>query len=289
MVTDLSLLLVIAIFCLGLLFLAWQSLREFREVLKAAAEIRPASFQRQSVSDGDSNARRGQPSRRFGKEPQVFAGEASAFKEWAFSLELALKAEALDKPEKEVDFAASFLTGNARLWLIAVLESGETFDSWQALKTALAKVYGPKFDQEQARVGLFTLKQRGSIQAYIADFTRLSLQVPELDELSRAVMFTNGLHSDFRQEVLKEHPTCLSGAVQAALLVDQSRLPDASAPPGKREMRRNVPVERRRWPSKLTPEEREQLARERRCFACRKPGHMARECSEQMHPNALRQ
>ena len=64
-------------------------------------------------------------------EPPLFARDASMFKEWVFSLELALKAESMAEPEKEVDVAASFLTGNARLWLIAVLESGESFNNWQ--------------------------------------------------------------------------------------------------------------------------------------------------------------
>ena len=58
------------------------------------------------------------------KELPLFASDTSTFKEWVLSLELALKAESLAEPEKEVDFAGSFLTGNARLWLIAVLESG---------------------------------------------------------------------------------------------------------------------------------------------------------------------
>ena len=125
------------------------------------------------------------------KEPSLLVGDASTFKEWVFSLELALKAESLAEPE-ELDFAASFLTGNGRLWLIAVLASGESFNNWHELKTALARMYSSIFDQELARVGLFTLKQRGSLQEHIAELTRLSLQVPELDEHSRAVLFTNG-------------------------------------------------------------------------------------------------
>ena len=162
-------------------------------MLKTVAVIKSASSPQQSVGNGVINTRQGRKSRQYVKKPPLFAGDASTFKEWVFSLELALKAESLAEPEKEVDFAASFLTGNARLWLIAILESGESINNWHELKTALARMYSPKFDQEQARVSLFTLKQRGSLQEYIAEFTRLSLQVPELDEYSRAVLFTNGL------------------------------------------------------------------------------------------------
>ena len=45
------------------------------------------------------------------------------------SLELALKAESLAELEKELDFAARLLTGNARMWLSAELESGESFNN----------------------------------------------------------------------------------------------------------------------------------------------------------------
>ena len=54
-------------------------------------------------------------------------------------------------------------------------------------------------------------------------------------------------------------------------------------------MRRDIPVERRRWPSKLTPEEGEKVSGERTCFLYRKMGHMAQECTEQRLPNAARQ
>ena len=146
----------------------------------------------------------------------------------------------------------------------------------------------PKFDQEQARVSSFTLKQRGSLQEYIAEFTRLILQVPELEH-SRAVLFTNGVHSEFKQDVLREHPTCLSRVVQAALLVAQASFSETSTTTGRQEMRCNIPVERRRWPLKLTPEEKDKLLEERKCFACGKLGHMAREYTEQRYPNAFHQ
>ena len=233
MVIDLGF-LVLGIAGLGFNFFLWRVLKELDDVLKTVAVIKSASSPQQSVGNGVINTMQGRKSRHYVKEPPLFTGDASTFKEWVSSLELALKAESLAEPEKEVDFTASFLIRNARLWLIAVLESGKSFNNWQELKTALARMYSPKFDQEQARVSLFTLKQRGSLQEYIAEFTRLSLQVPELDEHSRAVLLTNGLHSEFKQEVLREHPTCLSGAVQAALLVTQASFSETSIITGRR-------------------------------------------------------
>ena len=127
-------------------------------MLKKVAAIKSVSPPQQSVVNGVINIRQGRKSRQYVKEPPIFAGDASTFKEWVFSLDLALKAESLAEPEKEVDFDASFPTGNARLWLIAVLKSGKSFNNWRELKTALARMYSPKFDQEQARVSLFTFQ-----------------------------------------------------------------------------------------------------------------------------------
>ena len=158
MVIDLGL-LVLEIAGLGFLCFLWRALKELDEVLKTVAVIKSASSPQRSVRNGVINTREGRKSRQYVKEPPLFADDASTFKEWVFSLELALKTESLAESEKEVDFVASFLIGNARLWLIAVLESGESFNNWHELKTALARMYSPKFDQEQARVSLFTLKQ----------------------------------------------------------------------------------------------------------------------------------
>ena len=139
MVIDLGF-LVLEIAGLGFICFLWRVLKELDEVLKTVAVIKSASSPQQSVPNGVNNTAQRRKNRQYVKEPQLFAGDASTFKEWVFSLELALKAESLAEPEKEVDFAASFLTGNARLWLIAVLESGESFNNWQELKTALARM-----------------------------------------------------------------------------------------------------------------------------------------------------
>ena len=227
------------------------------------------------------------PNWRGTKEPQVFDGTASDFKEWVFAVELALRAQAFDNKEREVNYASSFLSGNARLWLIASQESGETFEDWPALKSALAKVYGPQFDGEQARLGMFSAKQCASISAYTTEFLRLSLQVPEIDERSRALLFINGLQLEVRKEVMKEHPATLSQAIQAAQTVNQVKLLEACVSP--RELRRRSSSEMdKQWPQKLTPEERQRLRREQGCFACRKPGHFAKDCPV-AHPNAGRQ
>ena len=78
--------------------------------------------------------------KRVTREPNVFHGNPSEFKEWVFTVELALKCSPQGDPESQVNFAASYLAGNARLWLISSMEAGEQFSDWHSLKSALARV-----------------------------------------------------------------------------------------------------------------------------------------------------
>ena len=226
--------------------------------------------------------------KRVTKEPNIFHGNPSEFKEWVFTVELALKCSPQGDPENQVNFAASYLAGNARLWLISSMEAGEQFSDWHSLKSALARVYGPHYDGERVRLDMFSIQQRGSIESYVTEFSRLSLQVPELDELSRALLFVKGLHGNMRTLVVKEHPTILSAAVQAALAVASDsrfqRTPPLATAPG------FAPPSGSRKLTKLSPEERETLRAQGGCFACRRPGHMAQNCPQHRdHPSGGRQ
>ena len=102
------------------------------------------------------------------------------------------------------------------------LEAGTELEDWPALDT-LARVYGPIFNPEQIRLCLFSLQERGTLDDYIREFPRLSLQVPDLDEHSRAVLFVNGLSSKLRGQVLKEHPSTLDEAIKASKMAESCR------------------------------------------------------------------
>ena len=91
------------------------------------------------------------------KDPPEFDGKSSRFKEWCFCVTLALKSLEIGSPYRQVDFASSFLVGNARLWLITTLESGQKFADWPALRDALGNVYSHRHDDEQVRLELFSI------------------------------------------------------------------------------------------------------------------------------------
>ena len=130
--------------------------------------------------------------------------------------------------------------------------------------------------------------QTESLEHYIAEFSRRSLMVPELDEHTRAMLFVEGMSDRVRFTAMREHPTNMTKAIRAARLsrlsgrgaADESglrgrrrtgRRPDRPAdwsPAG----RSGSPADNSRgvcsWYADLV------------CFNCCKPGHIARNCPE---------
>ena len=56
----------------------------------------------------------------------------------------------------------------------------------------------------------------GALMSYIADFSRLSLQVSKLDELSPELRFVKGLRPGIKRHVLSDYPTTLDQALRLA-------------------------------------------------------------------------
>ena len=246
------------------------------------------------------------------RDPKLFSGTSNQFKEWVFSVELALRANAVRSGAHEVDYAMSFLDGNARLWLLSCLERGHNFPDWVSLKSALAETFGPVEAEEEFRLALFSLRQTDSmsLEEYVSEFTRLSPIIPDLDERSRALLFTRGLSNHLNSEVMREHPRTLSDAIRAARvarmnlqLFNTSRGSNrmaartarvstggtmAGTPTESNEIQSKFRPATRSLRKKLTDSERAQLMKVGRCFKCRASGHLVKNCPEVL-PNDIRQ
>ena len=224
------------------------------------------------------------------KDPKTFSGEADCFKEWSFSVDLALRSHGITQGQRQVDFAASYLEGSSSLWFISRREAGVEFQDWPALREQLAATFGPLHEEEDSRLALFSLFQTGSLDEYVRAFSRLSLCVSDIDELSRALLFVRGLSDDLRPDAMREHPKNLSQAIRAARTarrcsnLSSRRQRNAIIAPNSSEISPRMDNRRK----KLDQAEREQLKREGRCFKCRKDGHLSKDCPER-NPNARRQ
>ena len=231
------------------------------------------------------------------KNPSTFCGTARTFREWIFQVDTALKSYKMDDGVSQVEFAASFLEGNALLWYLSCIDSGRSFSDWKSLKNALGEAFGPLNADEEYRLALFSLSQNGTLDAYIEEFTRLSLSVMDLDQLSRAMLFTRGLSEGLRSDAMREHPRNLSEAIRAARMAQRNTTTIDRESNRKRrflghktDVAKPVSTHQRltEGKPKLSEEDRIRLMREGRCFKCRGLGHLAKDCQD-AHPNANRQ
>ena len=178
-------------------FFCWPSFFLHRNVREARSVTRDSTLT-YSDRSGDACPRV--------REPKTFNGCSNDFKEWTFAVELGLWANRIVKKDHEVDYATSYLGGNALLWLISCSESGRKFADWTSLKIALDESFGPLGADEDNRLQIFSLTQNGPLDEYIKEFSRLSLMVSGLDDQSRALLFVRGLSASLRYEAMREHP-----------------------------------------------------------------------------------
>ena len=118
--------------------------------------------------------------------------------------------------EKEVAFAGSYLQGNAKLWFININEKGGRPANRFDMKSLFSVALGPANDKERSRMHLLSAKQEGPLEVYISNFSSLALMTPDLDEHTKAIIFTKGLVSNLQKKVIRRHPESLQDAVHAA-------------------------------------------------------------------------
>lgn len=229
------------------------------------------------------------PERRFRhRDPPPFAGKPADFKEWLFAVEEAVR---ISRPTDTVGYVASYLEGSARRWLINLWEQEGRAVDWAQFRRSLRGAFELKHEEERNRLQVVRAKQTGGLEEYISEYTALCLSARHMDELTKALLFTEGLaDSLIRKEVRQQHPETLADAVRHARTASDSASSERTRLPPSgnsgyelREMRR-LP---QRGPQ-LPPAERMRLVRENRCFRCKEVGHIARECRLR-HPNASRQ
>ena len=120
-------------------------------------------------------------------------------------------------------FAASYLEGNAKEWFMGLCENSQRPTNWLSFKSAVRDRFSLENKQELMQIKLFRMKQTGTLEDYIRAFSSSSSQVKHMDDRTRAcaLLFTSGLVSDLRNEVLKEYPKDLLTAIKLAREADE--------------------------------------------------------------------
>eukprot|EP00117_Sycon_ciliatum_P006062 scpid82077/ scgid9756/ len=140
-----------------------------------------------------------------------YTGKPAEFKERLFAVEEALRSQ---QPADPMGCVASFLDGSARRWLMTLWEEDGRSTTWKQLKLRLKGAFEEKHEEERRRLLVVRARQTGSLEDYIAEYTSLCLSTSGLDELTKALLFTEGLADPLVQkEVRQHHPETLADAV----------------------------------------------------------------------------
>ena len=149
-----------------------------------------------------------------GKEPPVFSGKPLELAEWIFSMEEVL---ATIPSNEHVAFAVSYFTGDARRWFMSFTAESERARSWLALKEALELAFSPRAEKRHYLGQLLKARQNGTLEEYIESFRRLCLHAgAEASEVTRTLIFVEGLDHGLRKHVKLSQPENLQAAFQAA-------------------------------------------------------------------------
>jgi hypothetical protein len=179
------------------------------------------------------------------------------------------------------------------------------YGSWADFTRDFKRAFAPTNSQGDAMASLMNLRQgKSPLVEYIAEFNQLSLRAHVTDDINRCNYFTKGLNPEFMKKLFTTGQAILDNFNS---LIDNCNQLDHDwrryesfraessgrnnsysyqnnprpryAPNTSNQKDPNaMDVDRSQF-TKLTPELRSQLAKEGKCFYCRKPGHMARECT----------
>jgi hypothetical protein len=219
--------------------------------------------------------------------------QGEKLEEWIYKMDIYL--HAMQVPDQlRVLTAVSFLQGNAMTWWRALIGVQDpTTVPWIDFVQRLRDEFLPVNAVKVASDKLERLKQTGSVANFVKEFRTLALQIPDLSAAEKLRRFLSGLKSRVRMEVDLRNPATVEEAVTLAERIDDLTYQASRRSPGSSSF--SVAAQDSRPPmdlssmslnntrrpnkfSKLTPEEREKLRRENRCFYCREVGHSAVKC-----------
>jgi hypothetical protein len=189
--------------------------------------------------------------------------------------------------DDRIRFAATFLKDQAALWWRSYYQTINwqvAAPNWEGFVTALRQQFIPVNTAISAYDRLQRLSQKTSVNAYNHDFRAIMLDLPDMDQATRMNYYLRGLKDNLRPFVAMQQPADLAAAETIAERVDavtfkpMARNPGFRPNPAYRSPGGTAPMELDMI-IKLTPLERERLRKIGGCFRCRKPGHLARDCT----------
>jgi len=154
--------------------------------------------------------------------PECFKGvrDAKEVENFLWQMEQYFENLGLNDEARKIKAATPYLTDTAMLWWRrkhADIERGACrIDTWEDFKRELKRHFYPENVVYEARRRLRDLRQRGSMQDYVQEFTTLMLQIPNMSEDELLFYFIDGLQHWAKQEVQRRNVQSVDEAIAVA-------------------------------------------------------------------------
>ncbi|KAK6223176.1 gag protein [Colletotrichum tabaci] len=212
-----------------------------------------------------------------------------------------------DEAEKVIH-AASFLKGRALAWFEPHLTDFMT-NEWDGLKSetqlifqgyhgfekALLSLFQEPDEQRQYERDLANLRQKGAATHYAAEFRRICARL-DYTNATKIFLFYEGLKEDIKDELSKQDRLDdflqyaeLAVKIDNRLFKQRKEKNKKQAPANSRrkgnnwqnnQNRNSTAYRHHSGPIDLSIAQRDNKARDFKCYNCDKPGHIARECQQ---------
>lgn len=196
--------------------------------------------------------------------------------------------------DQKLSIAVTYLLGSAHEWYIGTkLLSDSPVSTFEGFCKAISGRFNPVDKVRAARDKLAKWRQVKSVHLYSQSFLEIVLDIPSITEDEKIDRYARGLKPYIWEELCTVNYNSLNELMSDAERVEsaksRSRRMAFSTPGVSR-----GPIDTAPAPMelgairlrKLTPEDRERCFRLGLCLRCRKPGHLAKDCTQvSQNPN----
>lgn len=206
--------------------------------------------------------------------------------EWIHQAETYLKATGLENSESGLWQVTSFFEADAAVWWRLYCQQGQAGlvvlpKVWNDLKPLMIAQFQVFNHQTDIRDRYQSLRQTGSVNAYITKFRALVVELEEEPEANKVYQFLKGLKPEIQARTRVLKPTSLMTAMDIA---DEADRADYHARGGKFFTAKSIKGASGSGPAPMqigvisANADRQRMLQQNRCFYCRKEGHQARDC-----------
>ena len=210
----------------------------FREALGTIESLKAkvATLEEDREVGGSSSHYQEREARVEAPKPPVFIGvrDAQAVDNFLWHLENYFKCMRVRSDVNKINTAVLYLSELAMLWWKRkesdIAKGSCALNTWEKFRVEFKKAFLPSNIVYEAKRKMRELRQKGSIRAYVREFTILTFQIPDLKDDDALFYFMDGLQNWARTELERRQVRTIDDAItQAEALTDFRREKSISA------------------------------------------------------------